>query len=246
MTEHLSSWAIDRISLGHEPSVEVAAHVASCERCRADQERARAARTRFLSQVLPRTLPAIERQRRPRWLIRLGMVLAPLAVAGVLLVVWSRQHQPRDPLGGDRIKGTAALQMYAQQGEHVVAVRDGTRLAPGDRVRFVVEPAGMRYLLIASIDAAGAATVYVPYGGAQSMTLEAAPRVELPGSIVLDAALGPERVFALFSAEPLAADTVVQALAAIGGRGPSAIRGAHRLDVAAREQATVVFEKVGP
>ncbi|HET9451957.1 MAG TPA: hypothetical protein VFO83_13795, partial [Aggregicoccus sp.] len=69
---------------------------------------------------------------------------------------------------------------------------------------------------------------------------------ELPGSVVLDAAPGPERVFALFSDAPLAAGDVTRALEALGSGGRGAIRAQQRLPVAGTEQASFLFEKVQP
>ena len=76
--------------------------------------------------------------------------------------------------------------------------------------------------------------------------LDAAATHELPGSIVLDGTLGPERVYALWSREPIAAVPVVAALRAIGARGEPAIRNQRILDVRADTQASILIEKVTP
>ena len=92
-----------------------------------------------------------------------------------------------------------------------------------------------------SIDGAGTATVYYPYGGERSGPTSQEPS-ELPGSIVLDAAPGPERVFALVSAEPLEAAVVKRKLLDMR----SHIRETTRLAVPGVEQASIVFEKEAP
>jgi hypothetical protein len=135
--------------------------------------------------------------------------------------------------------------VFAHRDGQTFAVHDGARLGAGDQIRFVVEPAGARYLLVASVDSLGQATIYYPYGAAMSAPI-AGDRIELAGSIVLDAAPGPERVFALFSDAPITATAVQDALRAIAAAGPDAIRGMRALPIAARAQTSVAFEKVVP
>ena len=86
-----------------------------------------------------------------------------------------------------------------------------TPLKPKDRIRFVVNPATANYLMIASQDAAGVFTVFYPYGGHQSAAVR---RGEVPGSIELDATVGPETLVAVFSLTPVTAQTVKNALTA--------------------------------
>ena len=135
--------------------------------------------------------------------------------------------------------------MFANHDGRVFAVHDGTTLDAGDRIRFAVTPAGVRYLLVASIDGLGAATIYYPYGGPQSAIIEG-DRVEPAGSIELDAAPGPERIYALLSDEPIAADTVIAKLRAVAGGGADAIRHAPALELPVRAQLSLVFEKAAP
>jgi hypothetical protein len=97
--------------------------------------------------------------------------------------------------------------------------------------------------VIASIDAAGNATIYYPYAGRTSVQLPDAPVHEVPGSVVLDRTLGPERVFALLAHAPISTEPVLAALRKIG---PDAIRGQRRLDVTVDTQLSIVFEKVKP
>jgi hypothetical protein len=137
-----------------------------------------------------------------------------------------------------------SFQVFARRADAVFAVHDGTELAAGDQIRFVVGSGGPEYLLVASVDGSGKPTVYYPYGGDHSGAVTNEPS-ELPGSIVLDAAPGPERVFALITKEPLDAAQVTRALAALGARGPGAIRTTAAIDIPAT-QASIVFEKAAP
>jgi hypothetical protein len=242
MTAHPSSLVIDGIASGLVDDAEASSHIADCSRCRGDLEASRAACSAFTRDVFPRT--ARKLQPRRRW--QLWPALLVPALAAALLVVWfvrrpdSAGTQTDDDI---RVKGALTFQIFASRGTSVIPVRDATRLAPGDRIRFVVGSGGPAYLLVASIDGAGTATIYYPYAGMQSGPVTAEPS-ELPGSIALDAAPGPERVFAFVSTEPLDAAQVSRALQAI--RGVDAIRATRTLDVPAVNQTSIVFEKAVP
>ena len=147
-------------------------------------------------------------------------------IAAAVLVVWvlptpftpslSRGDQPTY-LG---IKGGARLDVVALRGDRQLSVGNDTILAPGDRIRFLVEPEGARFVIVASKDGRGDVTVYYPYAGAQSAALQSGSVeltdssgvIDLPGSIELDAVGGREKVVAVFSDQPLATDEVRKAL----------------------------------
>lgn len=236
---HISPLTLDALSLGaldRDSEARVQAHLASCVSCRRDAQDAAELRQQFIINVLPRGLPA-GRSRRRFWLI-------PVFAAALLIVVIGLRPRPArvDGLG---IKGEASWQVFANRNGRVFAVRDGTELAAGDQIRFAVIPAGARYLLVASVDGLGVATIYYPYDGAGSAPIEG-DRVEPDGSIVLDAAPGPERIYALLSDEPIAADAVRAQLRAIAGGGADAIRGMRALQLPVRSQVSLVFEKAAP
>jgi hypothetical protein len=256
VSTHPSSLTIDALAAGHLTSAEAAqarAHVETCARCSADVAAAEAACATFTREVLPRTIgnlrpPARATPAGSRWWRSFGPALLVPALAAAVLLIWIVRRPDSVATHDDddiRIKGALTFQVFANRGGEVIAVHDGARLAAGDSIRFVVGARGPAYLLVASIDGAGKATIYYPYGGTRSGPVGKQPS-ELPGSIVLDAAPGPERVFALVSAEPLEADVVIRAIAAIGARGAGAIRATRTLDVPASAQASVVFEKVTP
>jgi hypothetical protein len=240
VTNHPSLLVIDALAARQLDDAEATAHIASCERCRADLEAAEAACARFTRDVFPRTVANIRERRR--WKLGLAM-LAPVLAAAALAIWFLRPHAPDDD--DIRIKGELTFQVFAKRGDAIIPVRDSTRLAPGDQIRFVVGCGTPAYLLVASIDGAGHATIYYPYGGTRSARADAAP-TELPGSIVLDASPGPERVFALVSDTPLETSDVEHALVELGAHGADAIRGARTLDVPVARQTSVVFEKVTP
>ena len=236
---HLSALTLDAFALGAldgATEASVRSHLATCDACHADHAAAAEHRAHFTQYVLPRGLPE---RRVLHWV----WWLAPLLAAALIAVVaWPRTAPPDD---GIVIKGGASWQVFANHAGQTFAVHDGTPLGAGDRIRFVVEPAGAHYLIVGSVDGLGNPTIYYPYGAAMSTPI-AGDRIELAGSIVLDAAPGPERVFAILSDVPLAASVVERELRAVAAGGPEAIRGTHVLHLAARAQVSVVFEKVGP
>ncbi len=243
---HPSSLAIDGLAGGRVGEVEARdtrAHVETCERCRDDLARATAACATFTREVFPRTVGNL-RPPRPWWRSFAPALLVPV-LAVLALVLWRRSspsgaHELDTDL---RIKGGMSFQVFARRGTEVFPVRDLTRLASGDQVRFVVGSGGPAFLIVASIDGAGNATIYYPYNGEQSGPVGAEPG-ELPASIELDSAPGPERVFALVSSTPIEAAVVKRALVTLGKRGPAAIRETRMLDVPGSAQSSIVFEKV--
>ncbi len=250
---HLSSFALDALALGAlTPGEETSAkeHLHGCARCQKELEEIQALHRTFTREVMPQTLPAL-RCRAPQespwrrllspsvWIPSVAVLVFAVALApSVLQRISGSDREPQYS-----VKGGPAFHVFAKRQGRVFAVKDGSSVAPGDEIRFTVEPAGAAYLMIASIDGAGNATLYVPYGGSESARLDSVQQAELPGSIILDAAPGPERVFALFSSTPLSAETVLPALRAIGAHGPEAIRSERKLPVTAGDQLSIHFEK---
>jgi hypothetical protein len=234
-TPHVSALMIDALALGAidpEAAAGVQSHLAICAQCRGAQQEAADLRARFLVEVFPGGLRAT-RSRAWRWLA------IPALAALLLVIAWSRRPDQIPLLA---VKGDATWQVFAHRDGHTFAVHDGTELAAGDRLRFAVLLAGAHYLLVASVDGSGAVTIYHPYEGTQSAPVSG-DRFELAGSIVLDAAPGPEQIYALLSDQPLAAEDVRAQLRGVAAGGPAAIRATRTLAVPARAQLSIVFEK---
>jgi hypothetical protein len=93
------------------------------------------------------------------------------------------------------------------------------------------------------VDGGGRAHAYYPFGQWQSVPVLPHIRFEVPGSLVLDNAPGPERIFAVVSSRPLDADTIRPILEALARRGPQAIRTTATLGVVEAETSSILFEK---
>jgi anti-sigma factor RsiW len=241
--DHLSALTLDALELGSldaASSQRARDHLATCARCAADLATLRESRARFDATVFARTLPALgRRQARRRWYWLLSApALAGVAVA-VLLAV-----RPGSDLTA---KGGPTCEVFARRGARVFAVKDGSALAPGDEIRFVVRPAGYRHVLVGSVDAAAVATIYAPYSGKQSLSL-ASPtdRAELPGSIRLDTTAGPERLYCLFSKKPIEAAPVLGWLRKVGTGGPAAVRNPPAAEFPSVVAVSALLEKVVP
>jgi hypothetical protein len=212
MTEvspHLSASTLDRRALGDlgpDETEAAEAHLSSCAACRERLAEQQQSFRKFEQFVLPAVLPQLRARRSFAWRW-LWTVPAVAALAALLLVV--PRAVPHDEIG---VKGGPAFQTFVRRGTQVFSAVDGMLLEPGDDLRFVVQPAGLHYLLIVSRDGAGHLTVYYPFGGSQSSAVDPAGRDELPGSVKLDATPGEETLFALFSRQPLEAARVTERL----------------------------------
>jgi len=220
--EHLSPMTLDALDLGClDAPTETAArkHLEACARCAVEAAGLRAARARFEASVFARTLPAVERRRSARkhwpWLLATALAALPL------MVVFAVARPEPDVT----VKGNPFCEVFARRGARVFPVTDGSALAPGDEIRFVVHPAGRRHVLVASLDSRDTATIYAPFGAVQSAELDAgADRAELPGSVRLDSTPGPERLYCLFSGGPIESGPVLTWLRKVGRGGGPAVR----------------------
>jgi hypothetical protein len=214
---HLSALTLDRRALGDlsaEDSQAMDLHLADCELCRGRLSAQRESFQKFEQYVLPAVLPVLTARRRSyAWQLAWGVpIAASLALAILLLprAVPRPQAALQDEVS---VKGGPNFQTFVKRGTQVFAAADGVLLMPGDALRFVVQSAGLPYLLIVSRDGAGHLTVYYPFGGTHSAELKSEGRNELPGSVELDATPGEERLLALFSRRPLEASRVISQLA---------------------------------
>jgi hypothetical protein len=196
-------------------------HIDSCESCRTRWRELNEDKERFEQFVFARTLPKVEARvaaSRGSFFdrFRLKILIPTLAVAGAAAAVAfttgpGTQTEDDSYVG---MKGMAApsFEVVAMRGAGQFPVKEDTVLHPSDRIRFVVSPAGAKYLMVASTDGAGVFSVYHPFGAAQAHPVEKAGRFELPGAVELDDTLGSEKLVAVFSETPITAAQVEAAL----------------------------------
>jgi hypothetical protein len=244
--EHPSDILMARLLVGKGSEDEwraVDEHARGCDRCRLELEGAEAARFRFERQVFPRTLPRIERHavRPRRWLMALSLGTMAASTAAVFLLAAPKPNRVSTPEESViSVKGAGTLKLYGRRDGRVFPVEAATVLHPGDQVRFAVQSGGARFVLIASIDGRAAANIYFP---STPIAEDGGAGWQLVGdSIALDDALGPERIFALFSNEPLRHDEVLAALRETAAKGSDALRNLHTLPLP-WIQASVLFDK---
>jgi hypothetical protein len=244
VSRHPSALALEAALQGVEGAdvAGVKMHLSECERCQARALELETERAQFERTVLPRTRAAMGR--RVRWVPLRSLrwapfLLAPVAAMLLLLVT------PLASLRGPDLfrKSGPSVSVYALRGERVFQVADGEHLRPGDRLRFEVDPAGLPYLLLVSIDAAGHPNVYTPYGGTESLAVEPHSRFVSPGSIELDTVAGPERIFVLLSRAPLFTPEVLNELTRL--KDPEAVRQTGRLAVRAEVQLSFLWQNEG-
>ncbi len=257
---HFTVLDLDELELepsAPEPRGRIEAHARRCSACAERRAAHVALIEQFRVSVLPRTVEAVTARRRDRLWRRWAawLALPAAAAAAVLLLVTGRHREGAAPVaGGDAalgVKGGALFEVFARRsgsaadvdGTTVMRLHDGMRLAPGDALRFVLFPNGMPYVLIASVDGAGQVNIYYPFHGEASVLASGQGVLSVPGSIVLDAAPGPERLFVIYSARPLPAIAVRAALAPTAAAGAAAIRSTREAPIEGTVQASLLFEK---
>ncbi len=205
--------------------------------------------------VAPRQLAAL-RQRLEAEGARAGtpfwrrplVLLAPLAAAAaavMLVLVLRAPPGPEDAVG---FKGALAVRVVARRGESQLVVQPGAELAAGDALRFVVTVPAPGHLTVFSVDGRGELSPFYPESepaqDERPLRLERAGQHELPGSVTLDDAPGPERLFVVYSPAPFARGPLHARVRELVRRGAAVtaaelgIQGAvERLDAAKRAGA---------
>jgi hypothetical protein len=233
MNECLSDLALDDREIHGARPPDAERHLDGCERCRArlHQRAGRVAEwdgalaAPAWQAVLARRRAALDARRRWRLAWPAALALAG-GMAALALVARPNPPGPAAPAPYIGAKGRAApAQIVARRdGRTFVVGVGGEPVAPGDQLVFRPLPVwpDARFIQIGSVDGTGAYTSFYPpaspAGGARSVPLPASGRA-LDGGIVLDDAPGPERLFVVLSAAPLAEADVRAAALADGARG---------------------------
>ncbi|MEL7372297.1 MAG: hypothetical protein AAFN74_25455 [Myxococcota bacterium] len=166
--------------------------------------------TERLAARTPRSVRPSTHQRwpAPQWLA------AAAATIGLVLITVPRGAPPDGQ--STRTKGLApaarpacsmrpcpSLEMYVKDKAGIRKGMEGARLRSGDWVQFRYRAEGRSHLYVVSLDDDHVlAPLYPDYRG-QSVPIQPAGRHILPGSIILDDAIGPERIYAFFSEGPI-------------------------------------------
>ncbi len=215
--------------------------VSPCAQCSLLVEEAAAGAREFHAYVLPRTLPRVRERLAarptpaPSLLVRLRVSLlawlaGPLAVAAaaLLYLAWPAPP-PASPTVAVKGAADSAPHILLRRHGEVTILDDGATLHPGDAIAFSVPPGLARYALVISIDGAQRISVYSPFAGEVSAPIprgSGAAAVSLEPAIVLDGALGPERLWLLLSDRPVPVASVRPALERLAAAGPAAVRAA--------------------
>lgn len=223
---HLSSEAIDLLllaALSDPEAAEARAHLEGCQDCKVRWDELNQDKQRFEQFVFARTLPKVEARVAAdragffgRFKLQLLIPLLGVATALALVATMGPGTQTEDDVYVGIKGGQPSLEVFAVRGAGgVFQVTAGVTLQPKDRIGFMVNPAGAKYLMVASRDGAGVFSVYHPFGAQQSQPVgPAKARLELPTKVELDGTLGAERVVAVLSDEPVTAEQVEAAIKA--------------------------------
>ncbi len=226
---HLSSETIDLLMLAALDPLQATAakaHLDGCARCKTRWNELQEDSQQFQQYVYARTVEKVtSRVVKPSLYDRLriwgparvlvpafGGVAAALALTFALTGGGTSSQSEDEIYVGLKGVGNVSLEVVAQRANgQQEPVKAGSVLAPGDRIRFMVNGGGAKYVLIGSKDGSGAFTVYYPFNKTESALLEKGQR-ELPGAVLLDEVAGREQLVAVFSDEPVKAQDVEAAV----------------------------------
>lgn len=221
---HVAQLTLTRLRAGELTAAEengVSTHLAACPECAAKLEQAEDEAARFEVRVPFARFEAGVRgklhqpsplRRRLAWLLpALSLAVAGLAA---LVAVPPELLRTADP-GANRVKGGGpelTLAIAAADGAQRAA-RAGTPepLATGDRVRIGYSAGTYRFVLAASVDAAGEVTPLYPESGSSVPAAKGAGPHFLPGSLEFTGR-GAEVVVLVLTEEPVRVEQVSTAL----------------------------------
>jgi len=255
---HPSRFALDRFAAGEGDAAERAAlqaHLDACQACRQTVEGLESFRqdfaqhhdkAGFLADVRDR---AAEPERIGFWQAWWRPVMALSAAAAAVLIVllvarpWSGPDSDPD---GVRIKSDELELgfLVMEQGRPVVA-QPGRVVHPGDRIQFRLSAPRGGFVHVVGVDQAGKVSVYYPRPDEASEPYPGGSGRPVPGSVILDATLGRERVFALICERPLGRARLAQRVRAAVA-DPRIFLDRDRLPVACVQTSLVLVKEPRP
>jgi len=213
-SRHVSRFVLEELHAGalDDPGGTLRAHVEACPRCRERLDALEPADARFLERfpteaALRRRRPASAARSRRLWpAAAFGSALA--AAAGVVLVLSQPARHPASPTAPtERVKGQSIMEIAVSRADSSFQY-DAQPLRSGDVLVFSYS-SDRSFLLLLGLEGSGKARVLLPPDARASMPIARGARIRLQHGIELDDYPGPERLIALFSDDPLSAETVI-------------------------------------
>ena len=147
-----------------------------------------------------------ERRRGAPWRLAVP-ALVMVAVAAIFL-----RQPPVDDVDVTRSKGHVQLLIHRASSSGAEKLADGDVAKAGDRLQLGYGPGGQGYVVIASLDGAGAITVHLPKSRDDDAARLDPKGAALPFSYELDRAPRLERFFLVTSTDPFPARQVEEAI----------------------------------
>jgi hypothetical protein len=186
-----------------EQRMRILRHVEACPTCKRLWQDLESERREFLARhpfaKLEEGMERLQRKSERRRMVLLRLIPAGVAAFAIILGAWLAFPGS----SGVRTKGSVALSIYLMRGNDIRPAQADEVFAPRDRVQFLVSSGTHRYLLLVSVDESGRVFNYTPGTANFSVPITPGERRPLPESVELDESREDERIFALFSNEPL-------------------------------------------
>jgi hypothetical protein len=226
----------------------IAGHLATCEHCREQLAGMQRQGDDFMRFVYPATVEALEPKRSPRWTwAGFFAPVAALAAAAVVMIVQTSPAKekagPPEDYTGTKGVSLLKLNVYAGLELGARALSDRDQVPANAALRFRIQPGRPCNLGIVSVDEHGQVSRLFPESGNEGARLA---KVEvLPGGAILDGKPGPERIFAVCSADPLAMPQVEAAVKVAAGASADSVRAVETIPglPAGTAQTTLLLEK---
>ena len=136
-----------------------------------------------------------------------------------------------------------SIEMYCRRGSRVFVPGPTTVFAAGDQLRFAYTASQDGYIAIFSVEDSGRVFPYYPERDLGGMRVAAGSNVVLPDAVELDAHHGPERIFAMWSSEPLDPGTLLRTVNHTVAAAGHDVRKAARLPLDAEQVSFLLLRR---
>ena len=213
MSACLSEFALDDLILNGdgEASRQAASHLQSCDDCRQRYEGRQASLDQFEREQAgffwQKARRGYLRRRSTRRAFLLGI---PCGLAATCVLVFLARSGPGPAESYLAAKGVGALEIHCLRAGRTFPLHLEDAVEPADEIRFIPRPSSstVHFVQVASIDGTDQFTPFYPSSPSASSLPLPPPGQPLDGSIRLDSAPGPERLFFVFSPEALSVSQV--------------------------------------